>query len=178
MLLFAISGCSIHGSFQGLYSYQNKTAKIAPNLIQKPGNPVCDLLQQDPPVVYPVDGSALKLCVAPFDKALVYVWRPRCSSDICISPMHLQDFCNTNGIELFIVAEYYDHEMMQLSNSIKRPVFGVDCDHYSSHLTKQYMSGFLSDLTGTEVKYGAQFFFLFKKGCLDNSSDSLEKIKI
>jgi len=178
ILLLAISGCSIHGSFQGLYSYQHKTAKIAPNLIQMSAIPVCDLIQKDPPVVYPVNGVALMQCITPFEKALVYIWRPQCSSDICISPMHLQDFCNTNGVELFIVAEYYDHEMMLLSSPIKRPVFGVDCDHYSSHLTKKYMSGFLTDLVGEEVKYGEQFFFLFKKGCLDNSSDSLERIKI
>lgn len=176
--ILMLSGCSIKGSFQGLYSYQDKTTKIAPYLIQKPTISVCNLTQPDTPVIYTINGNELKRCIEPLEKSLVYIWRPKCSSDICISPKIIQTFCQTNSIELFIVAEYYDYETMRLNHPIKRPIFGVDCKYYSSHLTKKYMSMFLTDLLGQKTVYNENYFFLFNDGCLVDMAANVEKLKI
>lgn len=177
LLLLIFTNCSINGSFQGLYSYYNKTNLKAPNLIQKPTLPVCNLLQKDTPVVYAVSGIDLKNCLENFEKSLVYIWKPKCSSEVCISPKDLQRLCEAKNVELFIVAEYYDYENMTLNFPIKRPIFGVDCHHYSSHLTKNYISMFLSDLIGKKTQYEENQFYLFNYGCLVDISNSLERLK-
>ncbi len=173
----SFSSCSIKGSFQGLYSYYDKTNLRAPNLIQKPLLPVCSLIQQDTPVVFMVSGIEIKNCLEHFEKSLVYIWKPKCSSEICISPIVLEKYCKSKNIELFIVAEYYDYENMTLNFPIKRPIFGVDCHHYSSHLTKKYISMFLSDLIGKKTQYEENQFYLFNYGCLVDISNSLERLK-
>ncbi|MCC7467032.1 MAG: hypothetical protein IT261_12220 [Saprospiraceae bacterium] len=180
VILFMLSfiSCSINGSFQGLYSYYDKTNMRAPYLIQKPASPLCNLIQPDTPVVYAINGMELKNCLAQFEKSLVYIWRPKCTSDICVSPKDLQKFCQSNNIELFIVAEYYDYENMTLNFPIKRPIFGVDCEYYSTHLTQKYVSMFLTDLIGEKTTYQEKQFFLLNYGCVLDMSSSMEKLKI
>ncbi|HLP96023.1 MAG TPA: hypothetical protein VK168_18400 [Saprospiraceae bacterium] len=178
LLLFTCANCSIKGSFQGLYSYYDKTKLKAPNLIQKPTLPLCNLIQQDTPVIFAINGIDLKDCVKNFEKSVVYIWKPKCSSEICISPKELQRFCDTKNIELFIVAEYYDYGNMTLNFPTKRPIFGVDCQYYSSHLTKKYISMFLSDLIDRKTQYQENQFYLFNYGCLLDMSNSLETLKI
>ncbi|MCE7923271.1 MAG: hypothetical protein DYG98_09450 [Haliscomenobacteraceae bacterium CHB4] len=90
----------------------------------------------------------------------------------------MQEYCNKNNVELFIVAEYYDYSNMILNPSIKRPIFGIDCNYYSTNLTKKYMSRFLIDLTGEKITAENNYFFLFSNGCLIDKSKSLEEIDI
>jgi len=175
-LILSVAACSIHGSFQGLYSYQEKTAERAPGLIQKPIVPICSLVQLNTPVVYAINGIALRLCLEQSGKALVYVWRPKCSSDLCIPPHILQTYCDERQMELFVVAEYYDYETMTLNYPLKRPIFGIDCDYYETQLTKQYIALFMSDLFGPHMKAEEHFYFLFSDGCLMDMSDKLEKL--
>ncbi len=180
ILFFKIlaTSCSIRGSFQGLYSYQDKTSKIAPHLIQQPTSPICTLAQPDSAVVYLVNGADLKKCVEQQNKSLVYLWRPKCSSDICVSPGVLQSFCEKKGIELFIVAEYYDYEIMSLHHLTKRPILGIDCNYYSSHLTQKYVSRFLADILGPETTPQGNYFFLFDSGCLVSMSEDVTKLEM
>lgn len=173
---FLISSCSIHGSFQGLYSYYSKTQKIAPTLIQKPSETICTLSNTETPVVYAINGRQLKTCIEKDEKALLYIWRPKCSSSICISPKAVQDICNENKIELYIVAEYYDYQTMTISYPTNKPIFGVDCEYYSTELTKKYISLFLKDLAPKEHDLDDNFYFLFQNGCLTSASDRLENI--
>lgn len=173
-----LPGCSIHGSFQGLYSYYHKTRDAAPSLIKKPVLPLCDLVPLDMPVVYVVNGAELKNCIQHFEKSLVYIWRPKCSSEVCIPPMNIQTFCRTRHIELFVVAEYYDFPTMNLVYPMERPVFGIDCEHYSTNLTKKYVPMFLSDLALETPAPEDHYFFLFEYGCLKNSAHRLENLGI
>jgi hypothetical protein len=177
-VILIFSSCSINGSFQGLYSYYNKTNKIAPQLIQAPKYPICNLIQPDTPIIYIVNGIQLKGCVEQFKKSLVYIWRPKCSSRICIPLERIQLFCQKNNIELFIVAEYYDFEKMTLKHSISRPIFGIDCNYYSSHLTKKYLDDFKTELLGKEIISNEKYFFLFISGCLVEMTEDIEKLKI
>lgn len=176
--MIAISGCSIKGSFQGLYSYQDRTSKVAPSLIQKPTTLICNLVQPDSPVVYLVNGVELKKCLEQHEKSLVYLWRPKCSSDVCISPGLIQSLCQKNGIELFIVAEYYDFEIMSLNHPVKRPILGIDCNYYSSHLTQKYVSMFMADLLEPGNTSPGNYFFLFNYGCLVSMSEDIKNLKM
>jgi hypothetical protein len=176
--VFTTSACRISGSLQGLYSYYNKTAKKAPALIKKPEGSICSLIQTDTPAIYTINGIDLKNCIGHFERSLVYVWRPKCSSDVCISPINLENICRAKNIELFIVAEYYDYETMILTHPVKRPVFGIDCDYYSSNLTKKYLSRFLCDLLGEKKVSIENYYFLFNNGCLTGMSDNLDNINL
>ncbi|MBV6443444.1 MAG: hypothetical protein EPGJADBJ_05192 [Saprospiraceae bacterium] len=178
IVIITLSTCSINGSFQGLYSYYDKTVKISPTLIKKPQGSVCALLQSDSAIIYSINGKELKPCIEQFEKSIVYIWRPKCHSSICISPINMQEYCNKNRIELFIIAEYYDYSNMILNPPIKRPIFGIDCDYYSTNLTKKYISKFLIDLTGEEITEESNYFYLFGNGCLIDKSKSLEDLNI
>ncbi|MFZ2900218.1 MAG: hypothetical protein WA004_16430 [Saprospiraceae bacterium] len=176
VFLILITGCSVKGSFQGLYSYFDRTAKMQPFIIQRPPGNICNLLSAEAPIVYPINGLDLRGCLEEIEMALVYIWRPNCSSSVCISPTIAQVHCEKSSIELFVVAEYYDYERMSFRHSTKRPVFGIDCHFYGNNLTKKYVTQFLSDLVGVETMPG-NYFFLFRKGSLISVAGSLDKIQ-
>ncbi len=174
-LSFIIASCRIDGTLLGMYSYSDKTAKEHPGFIQRPDMPMCKINGEDTSVVYAVNGKEVKNCITNFDNSLVYIWRARCHSSICISPAYLQRMCDEKGIELFVVAEYYDYPFMTLDYSLKRPIFGVDCDYYRTDRTKKYMKKFLSDLFEPNDDQLKNYFFLFKEGKMINSGKSVEE---
>jgi hypothetical protein len=177
-IMMIAAGCSIKGSFQGLYSYYDKTKEKAPHLIRRLPNSVCGLAQSEEPVIYSVNGVELKKCLEHFEKSLVYIWRPKCSSDICVSPGDTQIFCTEGNIELFVVAEYYDFEMMSLNHSVNHPILGIDCDFYSTHLTNKYIPMFMADILEDETNVKGNYFFLFEYGCLIDKSQDIKKLKM
>jgi len=148
-----------------------------PNLIQKPTNTICRLSRTETPTIYSINGKQLKICIENTGKSLIYIWRPKCSSSICISPNAIQGFCNENKIELYVVAEYYDYLTMSINYSTNKPIFGIDCEYYNTDLTKKYISLFLKDLAPQSGKLIDNFYFLFQDGCLVSYSDKLENIK-
>ena len=169
-----LPSCSIRGSFQGLYGYYHKTLETAPGLVRKAGPGICDSVQTDPPVVYAIDGKNLRCCLEQHEKSLVYLWRPKCSSDLCLSLRAVQEYCDARGIELFVVAEYYDAPSMRLNHPVERPVFGVDCDHYATDLTGKYLKVFFNELLGEKTNVTARYYFLFRHGVLTRMSDNLQ----
>ena len=177
-IIISFSNCSINGTMQGLYSYYSKTLQISPYLIKKPISSICNISQKDTSVIYTTNGIEIKSCIEKINKSLLYLWKPKCTSDICLSLERVQDYCNENNIELFIVAEYYDYETMKIVHAIKRPIFGIDCEYYKTNLTKKYVSGFMNDLFGEKYNFDGNNYFFFKNGCLNNMSDNIQKINI
>jgi hypothetical protein len=167
-LLFA--GCSIQGSFRGLYSYYNKTKKENPNLLShlNASDAVCDLTEKSTPQVYVINGIALKKCLSGLENALVYVWKPNCKSALCYPIEVIQQKCGTKNIDLFIVAEYYDAAQMNHAYDLSRPIFGIDTKFYGSNLTNKYLSRFIRDLTGRKDSTDT-FYYHFNKGRLVNT---------
>ncbi len=136
---------------------------------------ICNLENAGTPKVYITNGVALKKCIGKSD-AIVYIWKPGCSGSHCYSLNLLQDKCNKIDKQLFIVAECYDTELMQLSYNIKRPILGIDTRYYNSNLTSKYLAGFLNDMTGNG-HMGSRVLY-FKNGVFTQSSNSINSLKL
>ncbi len=173
LVLFNTS-CAVNGTLQGLYSYYNKTKSTNPKLLIKIDSSklICSLENDTIPKVYIINGNQLKKCINN-SKTLVYIWPPKCKSDVCY-PLHImQRKCDDNGIDLFIVAEYYDSELMQKSYQIKRSIFGIDTKHYKTNLTSKYVAKFNFDLMGKKI---TDRFVYFENGIFKKSNYSLEAV--
>ena len=149
ILLNSCGFISINGSLQGITSYYDSTIEINPNLITRLNDSIsiCDIEPSDSIKVVLTNGKEIKKCIAQYDKAIVYIWSPYCSSKYCYSPTLLQYECDKNNIELFIVAEYFDSKKMTVNYSLNKPIFGIDIKYYKSNLTSKYLSKFIFDLT-------------------------------
>ncbi len=170
------ASCSINGSFQGLYSYYSKTKGKNPQLLFKPNASIelCKLKISDTPKVYIINAAQLKHCISKTINSLVYIWAPKCKSKVCYPLNLLQQQCDKENFELFIVAEYYDYELMQFNYKIEKPIFGIDTEHYQSNLTSKYLSEFLYELTDTTKVNGR--FISFRKGNFVKSFETIEEI--
>lgn len=175
LLLVLLTSCKIEGSFGGLYSCYKTTNKIHPDLIaaSQPDQTICAVTHSDSAVVYPVNGLQIKNCIGQSD-ALVYIWKPNCSSSFCYSPTLLQARANAMHAELFIVAEYYDYDKMSVPYKLQRPIMGIDTKHYGSNLTSKYLSRFLKDLTGEKEAEGSLLYF--KHGVYQGAYRSIDSL--
>ena len=175
LLLFIFNSCKINGSFQSLYGYQEGTMKKCPDLILKLDSSLCSH-QNTTDNVYSINGLELKDCLKTIPKALIYIWKPHCPSEACISPVYLQRKCDAQNIPLFVVAEYYDCELMQLNNILDKPIFGIDQDYYNTNLTSKYLTKFWNDLSNFENGISRKMFVLFENGVPTQSKSHVEEI--
>ena len=174
-LVFCV-GCSIQGSFQGLHSYYSRTKSKNPDLLVKTdlSASICKIVKPDSPRVYLINGIELKNCLKDQDKAIIYIWSPKCKAKSCYPLNLLQSKCDREKISLFIVAEYYDSDLMQINYQTEKPIFGIDVGHYNSNWTKQYRSRFIHDLTYREDLKGR--FIYFENGVFKKSFEAIEEI--
>lgn len=168
IILIFCTECSINGGFQGLYSYYSKTKSKNAQLLIKPSisTPICEINKSDTPKVYIINGINLKGCIKTTDKAIVYIWAPKCKGEFCYPLNSLQQKCNIKNMTLFIVAEYYDNELMEINYKINKPIFGIDVEYYKSNMTSRYLSKFIYDLTSKNDIMGRLIYFedgIFKK---------------
>ena len=179
LLFFIISSCSFNGSFGGLVSCYKKTNSANPDLISAVSDNVnlCELSISDTPKVYSINGLRLRDCLNDYNKSIVYIWQPNCSGSFCVSLELVQLFCNTNEIELFIVADYYDNKKMNIVYDIDHPIFGIDVKYYKSNFTSKYRRKFVNDLTNIK-NVENNMFFLFENNTLVDYNYSIDSLNL
>lgn len=179
-VVFFTSSCTINASFQGLFSYYNKTKSLSPQIFDgdhKDLNYFCtENINALSPKIILSNGLDLRYCLSSKDKSIVYVWGPNCRSGICYSLNLLQYECNKRGIDLFILSEYYDSDKMLIPYDIHRPIIGVDVKYYRSNLTDIYMTKFLNELIGGEFEYTGERILYFEGALFENSFSSIEEL--
>ena len=176
IILMFCNACSIKGSFQGLYSYYYKTKSQDPLLLIVPdtSTSLCEINKPDTPRIIVINGSILKECIKTNNKAVVYLWAPKCKGKFCYSLNLLQQECDTRGVALYIVAEYYDTQLMQINYKINKPISGIDVEYYNSNRTSKYLSRFIYDLTLRKDMSGRLIYF--EDGVFKKSFESIEEI--
>ena len=75
---------------------------------------------------------------------------------------------------MFIVAEYYDTEKMEVIYKIERPIYGIDTEYYRTNLTSKYLSKLRRELTNTSDMNG--HFLYFYNGRFIKSFRDIEEI--
>jgi hypothetical protein len=172
LLFLALSSCKISGSFRGLYSYFKKEFKMQPDLYVFPndGMNYCTETEKYIDKVLVLNGLQLKECIQNNEKSIVYYWKPSCGSEICIPIYAVDQYCQENGIALYVVSEYYHNKIMAKESYANYPIVGIDTEYYRTNLTSKYIPKFYSDL-GVENITGN--FFLFKNSKLVKQATGL-----
>lgn len=75
---------------------------------------------------------------------------------------------------LYVVAEYYDIQLMQINYKLKKPISGIDVEYYNSNKTAKYLSKFIYDLTAESNLPGRLIYF--EEGVFKKSLESTEEI--
>ena len=143
--IILLSSCQINGSFGGLVSHQKKLEKSNPNMLVKSNEDIC-FQSYKPAKVFIVNGKELLSCLSRNEKSLVHIWKPNCSSDLCIPLSNVEAIADDINATLYIVAEYYDEAKMKIDYKINNPILGIDCKYYKSSFTKKYLGDFLQGL--------------------------------
>ena len=148
IIFITITSCGFNASFQGLYSYYNKTKEEIPELLiqQKNIDSICSKTSKKVKSIYIVNGNTLKRCLQREEKSIVYVWGPNCKSKICYPLELIQSFCEKEGYSLYILAEYYDVKQMKLNHELDRNILAVDTEFYRTNLTVKYLNRFFKDV--------------------------------
>jgi hypothetical protein len=179
VFFFSFSSCSIKGDFKGLYSYYSKTKSKNPTLFYKPNksDTICNITNASVKSrIVIINGLDLKKCIDVSSNSIIYFWSPKCKSKVCFPLDIVQSVCNSQNIDLYVVAEYYDLEQMEINHEITRPIFGIDTEYYKTNLTKKYITKFLEDIKLDSNTYNRYFYF--KKGVFIESYESIYNIKV
>jgi hypothetical protein len=148
-LLLVFNSCiKVNGDFKGLYSYYENTNKSNPELFVKlnSSDSICMSKSENNDKIYIVNGTQLKECLNKNKKSIVYLWSPKCKSDVCFPLEIIQSFCSKNNLSLFIVSEYYDAEIMASKYTLERNILAVDTKYYKTNLVSSYVNRFMKDI--------------------------------
>ncbi len=166
LLLTVFNSCvTAKSDFKGLYSYYKSTNESNPELFvkMKSSDSICDNKLKNNDKIYIVNGTQLKECLNKSEKSIVYFWSPKCKSEVCFPLEIIQAFCSKNNLSLFIVAEYYDAEMMASKYDLERNILAVDTEYYKTNLVSRYVNRFMKNID-TDLEYKNLHRYLYFEG--------------
>lgn len=165
LLICSLSSCVIVNT-PGFYSgYKDLSDTEKEQVVfTQPTEDICD--KTNDKKIYAINGKQLLNCMKSNDTSVVYLWSPHCSSDACITMQVAQRYCDKMNYKLYIVAEYYDMDMMGKQHTTPGPLFIANHKHYKANYCGKYVKRFTNDLLNGKTlnkdeKYSR---FLFFKG--------------
>lgn len=98
--------------------------------------------------------------------SLLYFWAPFCSSESCIDPSFVLEYCAQNNLELVLIMEYLDSAVLEQweSKNYASYAYGVDFRYYKTNYCPKYMKRFKKDLMGPSTAAGKSRLIVFQKG--------------
>lgn len=125
--------------------------------------PLCSM--DKPATLYAITAKQLQGCLNENLASVVYFWSPHCHAKSCISLGAAENYCLRHNYKLFIVAEYYDMEQLQLQTNVQ-PVFFINHIYYKTDYCNKYIRLFTNELLENQHvnKEQKQKRFLFFNG--------------
>lgn len=161
LILILANSCVIQGTLQGLFTYQRPYVREMPGLFSKVVDCDSSTIDYKPKKVLVLNGNTLRNCISG-KRDVIYIWPPRCHSELCIPLNLLQRRCEDLNVNLYIVAQYYDLQEMNVKYNIEHALMAIDNRYYNTIFVTNQLQEFLSDLT--EVKHISDYqkmFYLF-----------------
>jgi hypothetical protein len=162
-VLFAFSGCVITNT-SGFYSGYKKLSdkEKAKVIFTPPAENICARVNDNN--IYAITGSQLLNCLKDNDTSVVYRWSPHCHSDMCITIETAQRYCDKMKYKLYIVADYYDMEIIERQHTIPGPLYIANHQYYKADFCGKYNKRFTADLLkgatlNKEERFGRFQFF-------------------
>lgn len=169
LVAFSFTSCV---QIAGLTSGYSHLSKQQQEKVVKYRGRISDI--QDYSFVYAVTVEQVKDFVSTHEKVIVYDYTPFCTSDNCVSPEKLKEFCNGKGAELLIISNTYDDLFPSLTPQI--PMLIIDTDEYGTKRRSKYIDAFYHTLLGKSQKeINFALYHYFYKGMYLESSRDLEK---
>ena len=129
----------------------------------------CDLTYND--TIYAIKGNELRECLSSYKESMVYLWSPFCSAESCLSIGVVQDYCDSNNYQLFVVMEKYDAEILGVQTHPKRPYFSIDHIYHESNFNDKHVKSFTKELI-PENKYEGRYM-IFNEGRFSRFSNDI-----
>lgn len=175
LLLIFIASCTIKGDFKGLYSYFRDTQNKRPDLfITLDSSDTLNLNSaKENNKIYIINGLQLKKCLRSNNKSIVYFWDLNCKSKICYPLELIQAHCKKNNLSLFVVATYYDAEIMSFNYELDKNILAVDTKYYKSSLVNKYLTKFLKDIDSKLIYEDLNRYLYFERDTFVNDYRSI-----
>jgi len=173
-ILFQNCGISVIG----LYSDYEKLSEIDKEKIVflNENDGICEIKKDEK--IYAITGSQLLDCIETKENVLVYIWTPYCTQPTCYPLSHVQKYCASNGLILYVIANYYDSErIFSEQESIDLPLFSMNERYYKRKLRHSYSKKFINDLLKNEKDRKKIIWngsFIFCNGKLVDSKINME----
>ena len=175
LLLIFILLCTIKGDFKGLYSYLRDTQNKRPDLfITLDSSDTLNLNSaKENNKIYIINGLQLKKCLRSNNRSIVYFWDLNCKSKICYPLELIQAHCKKNNLSLFVVATYYDAEIMSFNYELDKNILAVDTKYYKSSLVNKYLTKFLKDIDSKLIYEDLNRYLYFERDTFVNDYRSI-----
>lgn len=162
---FLFFAACISISVKGYYSdYDKLTDAEKEKVVFLDPDSVLSVLQNNGKV-YAVTGKQLKEELVQQDSALVYFWSPHCSSESCVLVEVCQEYADKQNYKLYVVADYYDMEVMDAQNKSHFPMLIPNHKYYETDVRLKYGGMFREGLGFAKEQKGSYFrYLLFAKG--------------
>jgi hypothetical protein len=162
---FILSGCIITHTPGFYHGYDQLTEEEKNTVVfTQADSSICMLNQNGK--VYAVTGRQLSECLKKNNKSIIYRWGPNCSSKECILISACQDFCNSGNYNLYVVADYYDLDKMEVQNVSDFPILVANHKYYGKNYANKLNKYFIKDLLmGATIDKGDKYKrFMFFEG--------------
>lgn len=170
--------CSSNQSLPNSSSNYEATQKAYPQLIKSTAVLQDHCKAQYSPTfrVLELQGKELYDCLKFQPKALVYTWNMQEDSLKYLPIEKVQQYCDQQGIRLYVVAAYYQGDILSKEYALDYPIIGINTSYYRSNNPIIYHKNFLKDL-GIILKEGQKGqLHYFEYGHYHGVHKSLEAI--
>ena len=138
-----LNSCTIRGFFSD-YKHLTEEEKTKIHFIET-NEDICKLKKDGK--IYAITGHQLNNCVAKNEKVMIYQWVPHCHGETCYPLSHVQKYCNSHGLDFYVVASYYDAKrMFAEQENIDMPLFSINENYYKAKIRSRYTKLFMRDL--------------------------------
>lgn len=127
--------------------------------------------------IYAITGQQLLKSIEEMENVMVYKWKPYCSSEFCYPLTFIQNYCDSNGLILFVIVDHYDPQLMFTEIDITKPLFSINEKYYKTcsrtKLSKKFFYDIIKDEKLTNETYGKPSK-IFKYGKLECFNINME----
>jgi hypothetical protein len=170
----ALTSCIITNT-PGFHSGYEKLSAVEQERVQfvAIGQPVLETNHQ---LIYAVTAKNLLGAMQRGDTTLVYIWSPRCYGRQCASLQSVQSICTKKGYHLYVVAEYYDMEQINLQPLTESPLLTINHLRYKTDFCGKYTRLFTNELRqGKQIPDSIRYarYYLFRGSIFVRAMNSL-----
>ncbi len=101
-------------------------------------------------MVYPLSTYHLKQELRNHERAMLYLWDPKCSSSVYVSLYQFNEYCKKNDYQPIIITRYLADELFTEIFLKNIGIYAVDIEEFNTSYCPKYLRKFLKKITGSD----------------------------